>query len=81
VGFGVKVYAVIQTYPGGSEELVAVRLTSDAARAVAKLDGGRRIDKLVATKAYCYDPETDNASSLQGGRGDKRHGHPRLTSE
>ena len=80
MSFGLKVYVVTQVYPGGVEEFVDVKLTFDAARAVAKLDGGRRVRKRLATKLPYPEADLDSASSLYAGRG-VSNGRQRSTSE
>jgi hypothetical protein len=62
MAFEAKVYVV-----SGPDGVVAVRLTFEAARAVAKLDGGRWVERFTATKSHLADfPEREQRDVYQG---------------
>lgn len=46
-------YIITEVLDTGGEKLIASRLTFEAARAIAKLKGNRRVTKTTATKDIC----------------------------
>lgn len=61
--YAVKVYVV-----SDAERVIDVKLTFEAARAVAKLDGGRKIERFEANKLLT----PTQADPIGGQRGDSR---------
>ena len=52
----IKVFVITEVLETGGEKLIAARLTFEAARAIAKLHGNRKIEKTFATKDECMVP-------------------------
>lgn len=58
----IKIFLVTEVLESGGEKILAVRLTHEAARAVAKKGGNRKVTKLFATKSHEEDDTHTNAS-------------------
>ncbi len=58
-----KTFVVTEKQSDGSSIVVAVKLTFDAAWSVAKLDGGRRVQKFTANKVC--DMTAEEVENLQ----------------
>lgn len=50
MAYQVIVYVVTELVPTGGEKVVALRLTNEAARGVAKEKPNRAVEKMIATK-------------------------------
>jgi hypothetical protein len=73
----IKIFLVTEVLETGGERVLAARLTHEAARAVAKKGGNRKVTKLFATKSTEEDDAhtnalTDTSITVKGEENDYR---------